>query len=183
MKTKIIYTLALLLAAAAMLNTSLLTAHAQSGAATPEALGNKVLEAIKSQNKDALKSLIHPEVVAYFTEKSPGELDKVLGNLLSLKIPASTEFVVQPMDEVSEYDKATQTLTFRDNSLYFPIPPTDLLVLVTETEIPKKDENGVETKVKAKVGVMVNTVSQYQKNWYIVLPVKKEADSTEEQPK
>lgn len=183
MKTNIIYTLALLIAAAVVLAAPLRAAHAQSGAGTPEALGNKVLEAIKSQNKDALKSLIHPEVVVYFTEKSPGELDKVLGNLLSLKIPASTEFVVQPMDEVSEYDKATQTLTFRDNALYFPIPPTDLLVLVTETEIPKKDENGVETKVKAKVGVMVNTVSQYEKNWYIVLPVKKEADSTEEQPK
>lgn len=182
MKTNLIYTLALLIAAAVVLAAPLRPASAQSGAATPEALGNKVLEAIKTQNKDALKSLIHPEVVTYFTEKSPGELDKVLGNLLNLKIPANTEFVVQPMDEVSEYDKAAQTLTFRDNTLYFPIPPTDLLVLVTEADIPKKDESGVETKVKAKVGVMVNTVSQYKKNWYIVLPVKKEADSTVEKP-
>ena len=183
LKTKIIYSITMALLLAAVTAAPLSAAHAKSGAATPEALGNKVLEAIKSQNKEALKSLIHPEVVAYFSEKNPGELDKVIGNLLSLKIPANTEFVVQPMDEVSEYDKATQTLTFRDNALYFPIPPTDLLVLVTEAEIPKKDEKGQETKVKAKVGVMVNTITQLDKNWYIVLPVKKETDSTEEKPK
>jgi len=183
LKTKFIYAAALLIISAAMLAVPLRTADAQSGASTPEALGDKVLEAIKSQNKDALKALIHPEVVKYFSEKSPGSLDKVLDNLMSLKIPSNSEFVVQPMDEVSEYDKATQTLTFRDNTLYFPIPPTDLLVLVTEAEIPKRDEKGQETKVKAKVGVMVNTVTQYKKNWYIVLPVKKEADSAVEQPK
>ena len=182
MKTKFIYTLALLLAVSAVIASLSLTASAKSGAATPEDLGNKVLEAIKSQNKDALKSLIHPEVVAYFSEKSPGDLDKVLGNLLSLKIPANSEFVVQPMEEVSEYDKASQTLTFRDSTLYFPIPPSDLLVLVTETEIPKREENGAETTVKAKVGVMVNTITQFEKNWYIVLPVKKEADDTKEKP-
>jgi len=55
-------------------------------------------------------------------------------------------------------------------------------VLVTEAEIPKKDEKGVETKVKAKVGVMVNTITQYNKGWYIVLPVKKAADKEEVKP-
>lgn len=179
MKTKFIYAAALLIVAAAMLTASVRPAGAQSGPATPEALGNDVLDAIKTQNKDELRSLIHPEVLAYLKDKSPGELDKVLGNLLSLKVPENSEFVVQPMEEVSEYDNATQTLTFRENTLYFPVPPSDLLVLVTETEIPKKDEKGVETKVKAKVGVMVNTITQYNKGWYIVLPVKKGADKKE----
>lgn len=179
MKIKFTYAASLLIVAViavSILAAPIRSALAQTGADTPEALGNKVLEAIKAQNKDALKALIHPEVIEYLKGKNPGELDKVLGNLLSLKIPKSSEFVVQPMEEVSEYDKATQTLTFRESTLYFPIPPTDLLVLVTETEIPKKDEKGVETKVKAKVGVMVNTITQYNKGWYIVLPVKKVAD-------
>lgn len=183
MKTKFIYTAALVVMAAVMLAVPFRTAGAQSGAATPQELGNKVLEAIKAQNKDALKSLVHPQVVAYIEQNNTGDLDKVLDNLLSLKIPGNTEFIVQPMEEVSEYDKATQTLTFRDNTLFFPIPPTDLLVLVTETEIPKKDEKGEETKVKAKVGVMVNTVTQYNKNWYIVLPMKKGTAPAEEKPK
>ncbi len=182
MKIKFTYAAALIIVAViavSILAAPVHTARAKSGAGTPEALGNKVLEAIKAQNKDALKSLIHPEVIDYLKDKNPGELDKVIGNLLSLKIPETSEFVVQPMEEVSEYDKATQTLTFRENTLYFPIPPTDLLVLVTETEIPKKDEKGVETKVKAKVGVMVNTITEYNKAWYIVLPVKKNADNEE----
>jgi hypothetical protein len=34
--------------------------------------------------------------------------------------------------------------------------------------------------VKAKVGVMVNTITQYNKAWYIVLPVKKIAAQPEE---
>ena len=102
----------------------------------------------------------------------------VINNLLSLQIPKDSEFVVEPMDQVSEYDKPTQTLKFRDNTLYFPVAPSDLLVLVTEAEIPKKDEKGVETKTKAKVGVMVNTITKYNGSWYIVLPVKK----TDEKP-
>jgi hypothetical protein len=185
LKIKFTYAAALLVVAViavSMFAAPVRPALAESGADTPDALGNKVLEAIKTQNKDALKSLIHPEVIAYLKDKNPGELDKVLGNLLGLKIPPTSEFVVQPMEEVSEYDKATQTLTFRENTLYFPIPPTDLLVLVTEAEIPKKDEKGVETKVKAKVGVMVNTITQYNKGWYIVLPVKKAADKEEVKP-
>lgn len=182
MKTKFIYSAALVVMTAFMLAVPY-RAGAQSGAATPQDLGNKVLEAIKAQNKDALKSLIHPQVVAYIEQNNTGDLDKVLDNLLSLKIPGNTEFIVQPMEEVSEYDKATQTLSFRENTLYFPIPPSDLLVLVTETEIPKKDEKGVETKVKAKVGVMVNTITQYNKKWYIVLPMKKNTPPAEEKPK
>ena len=185
MNTKFNYAAALIVVAViavSILAAPLRPAVAQSGASTPEALGNKVLEAIKAQNKDELKSLIHPEVISYLKDKNPGELDKVIGNLLSLKIPPTSEFVVQPMEEVSEYDKATQTLTFRENTLYFPIPPSDLLVLVTETEIPRKDEKGVETRVKAKVGVMVNTITEYNKAWYIVLPVKKAADKEEAKP-
>lgn len=185
MKIKFTYAAALIIVtviAVTILAAPLSPVLAESVASTPEALGNKVLEAIKAQNKDALKALIHPEVVDYLKDKNPGELDKVIGNLLGLKVPETSEFVVQPMEEVSEYDKATQTLTFRENTLYFPIPPTDLLVLVTETEIPKKDEKGVETKVKAKVGVMVNTITEYNKAWYIVLPVKKAADKEEAKP-
>ena len=186
MKIKFTYAAALIIVtviAVSILTAPVHTARAQSGASTPEALGNKVLEAIKAQNMDALKALIHPEVIDYLKDKNPGELDKVIGNLLSLKVPETSEFVVQPMEEVSEYDKSTQTLTFRENTLYFPIPPTDLLVLVTETEIPKKDEKGVETKVKAKVGVMVNTITEYNKAWYIVLPVKKnDAEKQEAKP-
>jgi hypothetical protein len=183
LKTRFIYAAALIIVAVAILTAPVVSVKAQSGADTPQALGNKVLETIRTQNKDGLRSLIHPQVIAYLKDKSPGELDKVLDNLLSLKIPQSTEFVVQPMEEVSEYDSATQTLTFRDNTLYFPVAPTDLLVLVTETEIPKKDEKGNETKVKAKVGVMVNTVTQYDKAWYVVLPVKKVAEQQQEEKK
>ena len=57
MKTKFIYTAALVVMAAVMLAAPFRAAGAQSGAATPQELGNKVLEAIKAQNKDALKSL------------------------------------------------------------------------------------------------------------------------------
>jgi hypothetical protein len=180
LKTKFIYAAALFVITAVMLAAQVASVKAESGADTPEALGNKVLEAIKTQNKDEMRSLVHPQVIEYLKDKSPGELDAVIGNLLSLKIPENTEFVVQPMEEVSEYDSAAQTLTFRENTLYFPVAPTDLLVLVTETEIPKKDEKGNETKVKAKVGVMVNTITQYNKAWYIVLPVKKIAAQPEE---
>jgi hypothetical protein len=173
LKTKFIYAAALFIVAVTVLNTPVVSVNAQGGADTPEALGNKVLEAIKTRNKEALRSLIHPEVVTYLQEKSPGELDKVLDNFLTLPVPDKGEFVVQPIEEVSEYDKATQTLVFRENTLYFPVPPKDLLVLVTEAEIPKKDEKGVETKVKVKVGAMVYTITQNNNKWFIVLPVKK----------
>jgi hypothetical protein len=184
---KIKFTYAAALIVVAIIAVSILaapvhTARAQSGASTPEALGNKVLEAIKAQNTDALKSLVHPEVIIYFTDKTPGELDRVLNNFLTLPVPENGEFIVQPIEEVSEYDKATQTLVFREDTLYFPVPPMDLLVLVTETEIPKKDEKGVETKVKVKFGAMVYTISQNNGNWYIVLPVKKNADKEEAKP-
>lgn len=185
MKIKFTYAAALIIVAVtavSILAAPLSPALAESGASTPEALGNKVLEAITARNKDALKSLIHPEVIVYFTDKSPGELDIVLDNFLTLPVPKNGEFVVQPIEEVSEYDKATQTLVFRENTLYFPVPPMDLLVLVTEAEIPKKDEKGVETKVKVKVGAMVYTISQNNGNWYIVLPVKKASDKEEAKP-
>lgn len=178
MKTKFIYAAALWILTAAILAAPVSSARAQSGANTPQILGNKILEGIKAKNKDALKSLIHPQVIAFMKDGNPGELDMVINNLLSLQIPKDSEFVVEPMDQVSEYDKPTQTLKFRDNTLYFPVAPSDLLVLVTEAEIPKKDEKGVETKTKAKVGVMVNTITQYNGSWYIVLPVKK----TDEKP-
>lgn len=176
MKIKFTYAAALIVVAViavSILAVPLRPAVAQSGADTPDALGNKVLEAIKAQNKDELKALVHPEVIIYFTDKAPGELDRVLNNFLTLPVPKNGEFVVQPIEEVSEYDKTTQTLVFREDTLYFPVPPMDLLVLVTETEIPKKDEKGAETKVKVKVGAMVYTISQNKGNWYIVLPVKK----------
>lgn len=180
MNTRISFAAALIIIAAAMLISPVTSAWAEGGASSPEALGNKVLESIKTQNKDGIKSLIHPEVIAFMNKSNPAELDNIIGNLLALKIPKNTEFVVQPMEEVSEYDQATQTLTFRDNKLYFPVAPSDLLVLVTEAEIAKKDDKGVETKTKAKVGVMVNTITQYNKAWYIVLPVKKNAEKPEE---
>ncbi|MEW6144304.1 MAG: hypothetical protein AB1598_04715 [Thermodesulfobacteriota bacterium] len=180
MKTKFICAAARFIVAVAVLIAPVASVKAESGADTPEALGNKVLEAIKTQNKEGLKSLIHPEVVSYLQEKSPGELDKVLDNFLTLPVPDNGEFVVQPIEEVSEYDKATQTLVFRENTLYFPVPPMDLLVLVTETEIPKKDEKGKETKVKVKVGAMVYTITQNNNKWFIVLPVKKVAEKREE---
>ncbi|GEM_PF-4718495 len=185
MKIKSTYAAALILVAVIAVSTliaPLRPALAESGASTPEVLGNKVLEAIKAQNMEALKALVHPEVIIYFTDKTPGELDRVLNNFLTLPVPKNGEFVVQPIEEVSEYDKATQTLVFREDTLYFPVPPMDLLVLVTETEIPKKDEKGVETKVKVKIGAMVYTISQNNGNWYIVLPVKKNAEQQEENP-
>ena len=91
MKTKFNYAAALIVVAViavSILAVPLRPAVAQSGADTPDALGNKVLEAIKAQNKDELKSLIHPEVIAYLKDKNPGELDKVLGNLLEPEDPA-----------------------------------------------------------------------------------------------
>jgi len=182
LKTNYIYAAALwILALAVMLAAPVVPARAQSGANTPEVLGSKVLEGIKAQNKDAIKLLIHPKVIEYMKSGDTGELDLVINNLLSLKVPPNTEFVVEPIDQVSEYDKATQTLKFRESTLYFPVAPSDLLVLVTEAEIPKKDENGVETKTKAKVGVMVNTITKYNGNWYIVLPVKK-SEGNQEKP-
>lgn len=180
MNTRISFAAALFIIAAAMLISPVTPVWAEGGASTPVVLGNKVLESIKSQNKDGLKSLIHPEVVTYLNDKSPGELDKVLDNFLTLQIPKSGEFVVQPINEVSEYDNATQTLIFRGYTLYFPVPPMDLLVLVTDAEIAKKDDKGVETKTKAKAGVMVYTITQNKGNWYIVLPVKKNAEKPEE---
>ena len=180
MNTRFFFAASLLIIAAAVLSSPVTSAWAQGGASTPEALGNKVLESIKSQNKDGMKSLIHPEVIAYFKDNSPGEVDKIIDNFLTLQIPKNGEFVVQPIEEVSEYDKATQTLLFREYTLYFPVPPMDLLVLVTEAEIARKDDKGVETKTKAKVGVMVYTITQNKGSWYIVLPVKKNAEKPEE---
>jgi hypothetical protein len=177
LKTNYLYAAALWILAVVVL--SAVPAKAQSGANTPEQLGNKVLAGIKAQNKDEIKSLIHPQVIEFMKSGNPGELDLVINNLLSLKVPPNTEFVVEPMEQVSEYDKTTQTLKFKDKTLYFPVAPSDLLVLVTEAEIPKQDENGVETKVKAKVGVMVNTITKYNGNWYIVLPVKKSEEKPE----
>lgn len=173
MKTNFFYAAALLILTAAILAAPVSSARAQSGADTPQVLGNKILEGIKAKNKDALRSLIHPQFIAYNNNGNTGELDIVIDNMLSFQIPKNSEFVVVPLDQVSEYDKATQTFKSKEGTFYFPVAPSDLLVLATEVEIPKKDEKGVETKTKAKVPVMMNLISRYNGQWYIVLPVKK----------
>ncbi|MFI5323634.1 MAG: hypothetical protein ACHQ6U_08920 [Thermodesulfobacteriota bacterium] len=172
MKTNYIYTAALwILAAAVMLTARVIPAGAQSGADTPQVLGNKLLEGIKAKNKDALKSLIHPMFIA--NEKINGQLDKIINNMLTIQIPETSEFTVVSLDQVSEYNKAKQTFTTEKSTYYFPIAPTDILDMTTEVELPEKDDKGVETKTNAKVRVMTNFIGQYKGQWYIVLPEKK----------
>ena len=72
MKTNFFYAAALLILTAAILAAPVSSARAQSGADTPQILGNKILEGIKAKNKDALKSLIHPQVVTFMKDGNPG---------------------------------------------------------------------------------------------------------------
>ncbi len=73
LNTRISFAAALIIIAAAMLTSPVTTAWAEGGASSPEALGNKVLESIKTQNKDGIKSLIHPEVIAFMENEQSRE--------------------------------------------------------------------------------------------------------------
>lgn len=164
---------AVMVVAAAFLFMPLHADKALGAADSPQALGEKMITAMKAKDKNALIPLIHPGFVTHMKKNDPATLDKILNDWANTRVPETYEFQVSSIDEVKDYDKATQTLASGGQTLYFPVPPTDLLILMGDVEI-KEEVDGEEKTAAARVPLIVNAVTNDGGKWYFVLPVIKE---------
>lgn len=158
--------------AAAFLFTPLRADRTLGAEDTPQALGEKMITAMKAKDKDALILLIHPGFVTHMKKNDPATLDQILNDWANTRVPETYEFQVRSIDEVKDYDKATQTLVTGGQTMYFPEPPTDLLILMGDVEIKEKVD-GEEKTAAARVPLIVNAVTNDGGKWYFVLPVIK----------
>ncbi|MEQ9619729.1 MAG: hypothetical protein RIG61_11220 [Deltaproteobacteria bacterium] len=165
--------------AAGLLITTSAFSRAQSVSDSPQALGDKMVAAIKAKNKNDLMSLIHPQVVKYMEANNPKKLDETLQNWVNTEVPPNHEFVVQSVKDIPDYDPAAQTLTFGQIKMYFPTPPTDFLVLVGDVEA-KIQKDGKEEIKKGRGPVTIDAIAQNKGNWYVVLPVLQSAGENEQ---
>jgi len=156
-------------------------AFAQSGQETPEALAKTLAVSTKTNNKDAVQALIHPQVVSYLRVTDPAMVENITNSLVQLKIPDNYKVGVINIDELAQtdskmakYDKTTQTLTMMGSSAYYKVPPTHLMALVVEKEKTVQIDGKEEKKV---VNVPLTPtplpVSQFEGKWYIVIAVGK----------
>lgn len=170
MKSNILATTAvLILMAAAFLFSSVGESFAQ-GTPTPQALGEKLVAGIKAKDRNALTALINPEVVAYMKKNDEAKLEETLQNWLNADVPQDHEFVVHSVKDIPDYNAASKTLTFGAVTMYFPVAPTDFLILVGEVEATVK-EDGKDVVKKGKAPITIDAVMQDKGNWYVVLPV------------
>lgn len=170
MKTNFPRMAAMVFAVAALFLTQTGLAAAQNGPASPQALGEKLITAIKAQDKNALLALINPEVIDYMKKNDQAKLDESIQNWLNTKVPPNHEFVVQPVNQIPDYHANSKTLTFGSVTMYFPVAPTDFLVLIGDVEATVK-EDGKDVVKKGRGPVTIDAVMQDKGVWYVVLPV------------
>lgn len=175
MKTRMLEIAAAMVIAAAFLFTSLQSNEALGAADTPQALGEQMITAMKAKDKEALVLLIHPGFVAHIKKTDPATLDQILDDWANTRVPETYEFQVHSIDEVKDYDKSAQTLVSGNQTMYFPEPPTDLLILMGDVEIKEKVD-GEEKTASARVPLIVNAITNEGGKWYFVLPMIKEGE-------
>lgn len=160
----------LVIVAVAVLFGAAGVSFAAGGASSPQELGSKRVAAVKAQNKTELIALINPKSVEYMNEKDPGKLEEVLKTWLEMEMPPNPEFVMQSLKDIPDYNAASQTFAVGPATMYFPIAPTDLLVLIGDREVTV-NEDGKEVVQKKRAPVAIDAVMQEGGVWYIVLPV------------
>ncbi len=170
MKSNMVARTAVLMLAAAFLFGASSASFAQGGATSPQELGSKRIAAGKAQNKEQLLALINPKSVEYMKEKDPGKLEEVINTWLKTEIPPNPEFILQSLKDIPDYNAASQTFVVGPSSMYFPVAPTDLLVLVGDRQITVK-KDGKDVVEKKRAPVTIDFVMQEDGVWYIVLPV------------
>lgn len=170
MKSSIFARTAILIIMAAVFFGAAGASFAEGGASSPQDLGSKRIEAVKAKNKEQLMALINPKSVEYMKEKDPGKLEEVIATWLETEVPPNPEFIVQSLKDIPDYNAASQTFTVGPASMYFPVAPTDLLVLVGDREITV-NEDGKDVVQKKRAPVTIDAIMQEGGAWYIVLPV------------
>ncbi len=103
-------------------------------------------------------------------EKDPGKLEEVITTWLETEVPPNPEFVVQSLKDIPDYNAASQTFVVGPATMYFPVAPTDLLVLIGDREITV-NEDGKDVVQKKRAPVTIDAIMQEGGAWYIVLPV------------
>ena len=170
MKSNIIARTAILIIMTAVLFGAAGASFAEGGASSPQELGSKRIEAVKAKNKEQLMALINPKSVDYMKEKDPGKLEEVIATWLETEVPPNPEFVVQSLKDIPDYNAASQTFVVGPATMYFPVAPTDLLVLIGDREVTVK-EDGKDVVQKKRAPVTIDAIMQEGGSWYIVLPV------------
>ena len=170
MKSSIFARTAILIIMAAVFFGAAGASFAQGGASSPQDLGSKRIEAVKAKNKDQLMALINPKSVEYMKEKDPGKLEEVITTWLETDIPPNPEFIVQSLKDIPDYNATSQTFTVGPATMYFPVAPTDLLVLVGDREVTV-NEDGKDVVQKKRAPVTIDAIMQEGGAWYLVLPV------------
>lgn len=170
MKSNFVTTCAMLVVMAAAFLFGAAGASFAQGTPTPQALGEKLVAGINAKDRNALTALINPEVVAYMKKNDQAKLEETLQNWLNTKVPPAHEFVVHSVKDIPDYHADSKTLTFGAVTMYFPVAPTDFLILVGEVEATVK-EDGKDVVKKGKAPITIDAVMQDKGNWYVVLPV------------
>lgn len=160
----------LIIVAAAVLFGVAGSSFAEGGASSPQELGSKRIEAVKAKNKEQLLALINPKSIEYMKEKDPGKLEEVIATWLETEVPPNPEFIVQSLKDIPDYNAASQTFVVGPATMYFPVAPTDLLVLVGDREVTV-NEDGKDVVQKKRAPVTIDAIMQEGGSWYIVLPV------------
>ena len=152
-------------------------AYAQSPPSGVERLAKKMIQYINAKDKDGLKSLIHPRVIAYMDKNDPGSYDEIITAWVGESIPTAHEIAYKPVSSIKEYDAEKQTFDLYGRLLYFPTPPTHFLVIVSEQEATVTVE-GKEEKRAVKAPLRIDALREEGGKWYLVLPEKWKKNST-----
>jgi len=143
-----------------------LTGCTEKDVSTPQKLAEAMIEAINSNDYEAYKSLIHPEVLLYFSEKKPEILDEKIKRELKKSIPEKYEIIVTDISDneyyTKNYDPKTQRFVVGTNPKtnetvygYIIIPPDKIISIMIERE------DG------AKIFPTSHTVVLKDNKWYI----------------
>ena len=109
-------------------------ALAQGIQGDPIALGNTMVAYMNANNKDGLKTLIYPEIVASIEKTDPAIMKQLLNSWISVTVPEGYKISQKPVGEISEYDAASQTLNAGGTPMFYPIAPSNILVILAEKE-------------------------------------------------
>ena len=96
----------------------------------------------------------------------PAKLDEILNAWTVITIPDNYLLAVKPVNEIGEYNSKTQTMNVTGQEMYFPVPPSHFMVIVSEVQ--KTDSEGKTQTVRLPLGI--DPISQKGGKWYIILP-------------
>ena len=139
-----------------------LSANLATSQSTPEELGNRLVEAIKQQDRELLVSLFHPTTIRHYQQE--GNLDEKLGILLKKSYSDQYTISIKSMDKVKKYNPESNTLNLFGMKMTFPEPP-EVQISIDETRI---SGNGNSARVSSK-GI-TEMLAKADGTWKIVRP-------------